>query len=270
MGKLHISVAAEEVARLGGIKITNSLLTGLLVLLTLIIFAFLVNSKKEKKDRGLFMIVESIIEGFYNFFENIAQDKAEKLFPLLFTFFIYIIIGNWIGLFPGIGSIGFYEEIGHGEIFVPLFRGPNADLNTTIALALISVGITQYLSIKTLGIKSYISRFINLTNPIKFFVGLLELISEFAKILSFSFRLFGNIFAGEVLLAVMVFLVPVLVPVPFLILEVFVGFIQALVFTMLTTIFIVVATEEHHEAEPRLDSEASSGASLSASLGEGV
>ena len=130
---------------------------------------------------------------------------------------------------------------------MPFFRGPNADLNTTLALALISVSITQYLSIKTLGIKNYIARFINLKNPIKFFVGILEIISEFAKILSFSFRLFGNIFAGEVLLAVMVFLIPVLVPVPFLALEVFVGFIQALVFTMLTTIFIVVATEGHHE-----------------------
>jgi F-type H+-transporting ATPase subunit a len=86
-----------------------------------------------------------------------------------------------------------------------------------------------------------------LKNPIKFFVGILDIISEFAKILSFSFRLFGNIFAGEVLISVMVFLIPVLVPVPFLILEVFIGFIQALVFTMLSTIFIVVATEAHQE-----------------------
>jgi F-type H+-transporting ATPase subunit a len=100
--------------------------------------------------------------------------------------------------------------------------------------------------VKALGIKAYISRFINFKNPINFFVGVLELVSEFAKVLSFSFRLFGNIFAGEVLLMVMVFLIPVVIPVPFLILEVFVGFIQALVFTMLTTIFVVVATE-HHE-----------------------
>ena len=172
---------------------------------------------------------------------------CNMLFPLLFTFFLFIIIGNWVGLLPGVGSVGFYEVTEHGEIFVPLFRGPNADLNMTLALSLISVSVTQYLSVKTLGIKAYLARFINFKNPIKFFVGILELVSEFAKVLSFSFRLFGNIFAGEVLLAVMVFLIPVIIPVPFLILEVFVGFIQALVFTMLTTIFVVVATEEHHE-----------------------
>jgi F-type H+-transporting ATPase subunit a len=188
-----------------------------------------------------------VTEVFYNFFKNITGDRVEKLFPLLFTFFLFIIFGNWIGLLPGVGSLGFWEHSDNGEIFVPLFRGPNADLNTTIALALISVSVTQYLSIKSLGLKNYVSRFINLKNPIKFFVGILEIISEIAKVLSFSFRLFGNIFAGEVLLIVMIFLIPLLVPVPFLILEVFVGFIQALVFTMLTAIFIVVATEEHHE-----------------------
>src|SRR3972149_2949743 len=160
-----------------------------------------------------------------------------------------IVMGNWIGLVPGVGSVGFYKATEHGREFIPLFRGPNADLNTTLALALISVGFTQYVSIKSHGFKGYIARFINIKNPINFFVGILELSSEFSKVLSFSFRLFGNIFAGEVLLAVMVFLIPILVPVPFLFLEVFVGFIQALVFTMLTAIFIVVASEVHHESE---------------------
>jgi F-type H+-transporting ATPase subunit a len=119
-------------------------------------------------------------------------------------------------------------------------------LSTTLALALISVVATQYLSVKALGAGGYISKFINIRNPINAFVGILELISEFAKLLSFSFRLFGNIFAGEVLLLVISFLVPIILPIPFLGLEIFVGFIQALVFTMLTTIFIVVATEKHH------------------------
>ncbi|KKQ54980.1 MAG: ATP synthase F0 subunit A, F-type H+-transporting ATPase subunit a, partial [Candidatus Woesebacteria bacterium GW2011_GWC1_38_13] len=104
----------------------------------------------------------------------------------------------------------------------------------------------QILSIKALGGKKYLGKFFNFKNPINGFVGILELISEFSKILSFSFRLFGNVFAGEVLLMVMMFLIPLIIPVPFLILEIFVGLIQALVFTMLTTIFIVVATEEHH------------------------
>lgn len=253
MDKLHISVAPEKIANIAGINITNSLLTSLIVMGILIFLAFKTRSQKpkgtKKRKNTLYIILEMIIEGFYNFFKNIAGDRVDQLFPLIFTFFLYIIIGNWIGLLPGVGSIGLYEITEHGKEFIPLFRGPNADLNTTVALALISVGFTQYMSIKAHGFKGYVSRFINVKNPINFFVGILELSSEFSKILSFSFRLFGNIFAGEVLLAVMVFLIPVIVPVPFLILEVFVGFIQALVFTMLTTIFIVVASEVHHESE---------------------
>lgn len=248
MKSLHISVAPEVIAHFGQLKITNSLLTSFIVMFFLIIFAFRVKTGSTKKRKStLYLVVELVIEKFYMFFKNIAGERTDTIFPLLITFFLFIIFGNWIGLFPGVGSIGFYEAGEHGEVFVPFFRGPNADLNTTFALALISVSVTQYLSIKTLGFKLYVSKFINIKNPIKFFVGVLELISEFAKILSFSFRLFGNIFAGEVLLSVMIFLIPILVPVPFLILEVFVGFIQALVFTMLTTIFIVIATEPSHE-----------------------
>ena len=201
----------------------------------------------SKKKSTLYLLMDMAIEKAYMFFKNIAGERTDVIFPLLMTFFLFIIFGNWIGLLPGVGSIGFYEITEHEKLLIPYLRGPNADLNTTFALALISVSVTQYLSVKTLGFKVYVSKFINIKNPIKFFVGILELISEFAKILSFSFRLFGNIFAGEVLLAVMIFLVPILVPVPFLILEVFVGFIQALVFTMLTTIFIVIATESSHE-----------------------
>jgi len=250
MGKLHISVAPEPIFHIGDFAVTNSLLTSLVVMVILLLIAWKVKSQTDnplKKRSSFFIVMEMAIEGLYNFFKNIAGDKVDKIFPLLMTFFLFIILGNWIGLLPGVGSVGFYEHGEHGDIFVPYFRSPNADLNTTLALALISVSVTQYLSITTLGIKTYIGRFINIKNPINFFVGILELISEFAKVLSFSFRLFGNIFAGEVLLAVMVFLIPLFVPVPFLALEVFVGFIQALVFTMLTTIFIVVATEEHHE-----------------------
>lgn len=249
MDKLHISVAAEEIAHLMGLSITNSLLTSIVVMFLLILIAFKVNSQKPNTEKirrtTLFLVFEMIIEGFYNFFKNIAGKRTDRLFPLLLTFFLFILFGNWIGLLPGIGSIGFFEHTDHGEVFIPLFRGPNADLNATLALALISVSMTQYLSVKTLGFKNYILRFVNFKNPIKFFVGILELVSEFAKVLSFSFRLFGNIFAGEVLLMVMIFLVPLFIPIPFLALEIFVGFVQALVFTMLTTIFVVVATEHH-------------------------
>jgi len=128
----------------------------------------------------------------------------------------------------------------HATKFVPLLRGPTADLNMTIALAIIAVIAMQYFGFKTLGVK-YSHRFINIKNPILGFVGFLEIISDLSKVISFAFRLFGNIFAGEVLLAVMAFLMPFIAPMPFLMLELFVGFIQALVFSTLTSVFINVA-----------------------------
>lgn len=129
--------------------------------------------------------------------------------------------------------------------FIPLFRAGTADLNTTLALALISVGLTQFIGFKYLGL-SYLTKFFNFKQgPIYTFVGILELVSEFAKILSFAFRLFGNVFAGEVLLAVIAFILPIIAPIPFLGLEIFVGFIQALVFAMLSLVFMGMATHAH-------------------------
>lgn len=244
---LHISVAAEPVLHIGGFAISNSLLTTFVVMIILFLLAASVQLAPVKKGiKKAPALLEILIGGFYNFLSPILGKRAESLFPILMTFFLFILISNWVGLLPGVGPIGIWEHGEHGDVLVPLFRGPNADLSTTLALALVSVITTQYLSIKALGAGGYISKYINFKNPINAFVGILELVSEFAKLLSFSFRLFGNIFAGEVLLLVISFLVPVILPVPFLGLEIFVGFIQALVFTMLTTIFIVVATEKHH------------------------
>lgn len=131
-------------------------------------------------------------------------------------------------------------------VFVPYFRAGTADLNTTIALAIISVVATQYFGLQALGI-SYLTKYFNFSSPINAFVGILELILETAKIMSFAFRLFGNIFAGEVLLAVMMFLVPVVVPMPFYGLEIFVGMIQGVVFAMLSLVFFNLATHGHGE-----------------------
>ena len=130
---------------------------------------------------------------------------------------------------------------------MPLLRGTTADLNTTLGLALISFLAIQYFGITTVGAVGYAKKFINLTNPINFFIGILELVSEFSKILSFAFRLFGNIFAGEVLLGVIAFLIPVLASFPFLLMEIFVGLVQALVFSMLTGVFISSAVQSHDE-----------------------
>lgn len=215
MSKLNISVAAEPVFHIGDFAVTNSLLTSLVVTGLLLIGAVIIFKRSGNGKNKMPLTVRVITEGFYNFFRQIAGEKADKLFPLLFTFFLFIILGNWIGLLPGVGTIGLWEYHAGERVLVPFLRSPNASLSTTIALALISVAAIQVLSVKALGFKKYLSKFINFKNPINFFVGILELISEFSKVLSFSFRLFGNVFAGEVLLLVMMFLIPVIVPVPF-------------------------------------------------------
>jgi len=137
------------------------------------------------------------------------------------------------------------EASSHEKKAVAFFRGANADINMTIALGLISVASVQFFGLKFAG-TNYLKKFFNFSSPIMFVVGLLEIISEFSKILSFGFRLFGNIFAGEVLISVISYLIPVVLPMPFIGLEIFVGFIQALVFSMLTLVFINMATEAHH------------------------
>lgn len=137
------------------------------------------------------------------------------------------------------------DEEEHHVAATPVLRGATADLNTTLALALFAVVMIQFYGLKELKL-GYLKKFINFNGPIDFFIGILEIISEISKIISFAFRLFGNIFAGEVLLVVIAFLVPVLASFPFLILEVFVGVVQALVFAMLTGVFINVATSHHH------------------------
>ncbi len=129
---------------------------------------------------------------------------------------------------------------------MPILRGNNADLNATLVLGIIAFVSIQYFGIKFLGFKEYIKKFINFSDPMSFIVGILETVSEFSKIISFAFRLFGNIFAGEVLITIIAFLIPIAATFPFLLLEIFVGMIQALVFSMLTTVFISIAIQKSH------------------------
>ena len=245
---MEISLAAEPVISFFGLTITNSLLATFILTCFFLLFSWRFSKIKlctVPKPKSLQNIIELIFEGLLSFFQSAAGEKTRTFFPLAATFFFFILFGNWIGLLPGFGSIGVWEVI-HGEkVLVPLLRGVTADLNTTLALAIVSVASLQYYGLKAMGVK-YIGKFINFSNPISFFVGILEIISEFAKILSFAFRLFGNIFAGEVLLVVMGFLMPFIAPLPFLGLELFVGLVQAIVFVMLTLVFLRVAVSYQH------------------------
>ncbi|OHA09473.1 MAG: ATP synthase F0 subunit A [Candidatus Sungbacteria bacterium RIFCSPLOWO2_01_FULL_59_16] len=246
---LEISIRAETIFSLFGLPVTNTLLMGWLVVLTLSALVFLFVRRPRIVPQGVQNVFEFAVEGVLGLMETAlgGRERAEKYFPLVATIFIFILVSNWFGIFPFLGSIGVFAP-GHGgePAFVPLFRSSASDINFTLALALISVLAIQAFGISAWGFVKHAGKYFTVKSPIQCAVGILEFISELAKILSFSFRLFGNIFAGEVLLIITGFLVPYVVPVPFLMLELFVGFVQALVFAMLTTVFLGIATASEH------------------------
>jgi F-type H+-transporting ATPase subunit a len=279
---LHISLSAEPIFHIGNFVITNSMFTSLIVSGLLILFAFIVNRslKQVTKPQGVQNFAEWIVESLFNLTYSVTGDmrKAGMFFPLVSTFFLFILLNNWFGLLPGVGSIVTKaveeeelleeqvepsvreeqtltdgeavvmapEEEAEHEASAPFLRPGTADLNTTIALGLIAMGAVQLFGYHYLKF-NYFKKFFNFSSPIMFYVGLLELISELSKIVSFAFRLFGNIFAGEVLLVVIGSLIGLIAPIPFYGLEVFVGFIQALVFSMLSLVLMNMATMSHDE-----------------------
>ena len=190
--------------------------------------------------------IEALVGSTYEYIAETLESRelARKYFPLIMTVFIFILSLNWLGLLPGVSSIGIYSEL-HGEQkLVPFLYPANTDLNITLAFALIAFFTIQFSGIAAIGAFKYAGKFINFSSPLAFAVGLIDLISEIARLISFSFRLFGNIFAGKTLLVVVIFFVPYFVPVPIMAFEVFVGFIQAFVFAILTLFFIKIATSE--------------------------
>jgi F-type H+-transporting ATPase subunit a len=245
------TLASETIFHLGSFEVRNTIITALMTMAVLTIVGLVLRRKKYALVPGGFQnTVEAVIGGMFDFFVPIVGDekKTRKFFPLVTTIFFFVLISNWMGLLPGFGSIGIWE-VHHGhEVLVPFLRSTFADVNMTLALAAISVVACQVFGFAMLGMKGYGGKFfINpFKDPIGSFVGILELMSEFSKMISFTFRLFGNIFAGEVLLLVITFLVPYIAPMPFYALEIFVGFIQALVFAFLTLVFLKIATTEHH------------------------
>lgn len=245
--KLAISIRPEYVLSVLGYPITNTLLTSVLVtiVLALIAVAFSreVNRPKSLLSRSLVTLLSVWLTRVDAVTHNRAMSK--RIFPLTATFFLFIFAANVLALLPGfLGS--FYVATKQARI--PLLRSPNTDLSTTLALALLSVGATQYYSLKAFGIKKYLGRFINFKSPLSAVIGFFELLSEATRLLSFSFRLFGNMFAGEVLLLICAFLLPYVIPLPFMVLELFVGFIQAFIFATLTVSFIAMSTQNTEPA----------------------
>jgi F-type H+-transporting ATPase subunit a len=230
----EISVATKQLFQVSGLAVTNTAFWTLIITMGVLFFLARVFSKAKIIPGKIQNFAEFVLESFLNFCDSItgARQKSLEIFPMAATFFVLIWCCNLMELIPGVGVF-------------PILRSPSSDLNFTLALALISICYINYAAFRKLGLFSYLGRFFNFKGPIEFFVGILEVVSEFSKVISLSMRLFGNLFAGEVLLIVTSSLFAYLMPLPFLALEVLVGLIQALVFATLTVVFYSIATLEH-------------------------
>lgn len=250
---IHVALAPEVLGTFLGLPITNTLVTAWAVMLLLIVIAFTVGRKVNLMPSKFQTILEWAFEYVYDYVAETLESKAlaTKFFPFLMTIFLFIFTSNLIEYFPGIGSVGFFKPIeGHLFEFFPLLRSVNTDLNVTLALAIISFITIEVTGFATIGMWKYIGKFIDVKHgAIGFAVGLVELIGEFARLISLSFRLFGNILAGEVLIIVATFFAPYFGPVPLMMFELFIGFLQAAIFALLTLFFIKLAITDAHAAE---------------------
>lgn len=242
-GGIHVVLKAEEVFNLAGFPITNSLLLTWITMAILLVFAYFFRNSLKMIPGKLQAGVEMLFQGVLDYMSETLEDEklARRFFPLIMTIFLFVFLANELAFLPGIGSILVND--------IPLFRAPSADLNMTLALAAISFFTIEITGVAVLGFFKYAGKYVNFKSPVDFVVGIIELLSNVGRLISFSFRLFGNIFAGEVMIAVAAFFLAYLLPVPLMAFEVFVGFIQAVVFAMLTLFFIKIAVAEPHGEE---------------------
>jgi F-type H+-transporting ATPase subunit a len=259
---------AVEIGRIGGLPITNSMVLSWIVALGLIIFAQVATRNMKQVPEGAQNFWEWMVESLHGFLEGIiGHHLVKKTFWFFATIFIFILFSNWVGLIPGLGTIGWGHQTEHGfAITEPLFRGVNADLNMTLAMSLVFFACWLVWALQENGPIGFLlhlfgpqgesTGFLKVLMIIVFFaVGFLEVFSILFRPVSLSFRLFGNIFAGENMLEAMARLIPGLgwaLPIPFYFMELLVGFVQALVFMLLTAVFtmLICQHEEGHEAEP--------------------
>ncbi|MFZ3057606.1 MAG: F0F1 ATP synthase subunit A [Minisyncoccales bacterium] len=233
---IHIALTGEPVFSFLGINFTNTFVISILIAAFIIAFFLFAFKKREIVPGKMQNFFEFILETVFSIFDGMTGDskKTEEIFPLAGTLFIFILLNNLLEVVPGLGIFTF-------------LRSPSSDIHFTLALAIFSMVFIHFTAIKKLGGIKYLKKYIKFESPIMFFVGALEAMGEITRTMSLGIRLFGNLFAGEILLMIISFMVPYLVPLPFLGLEIFVGFIQALVFSSLITVFYVTTTaaEEH-------------------------
>ena len=258
------SQKAEEIARHFGFPITNSMVVSWIVALGLILFAQVATRHMKQVPEGAQNFWEWLVESLYRFLEGIiGSHLVERTFWFFATIFIFILSANWVGLIPGVGTIGWGHQTSHGfKIDHPLFRGANADVNLTLAMALVFFVCWIVWALREIGPLGFLKELFapkgDTAGPLKvlmavvfFAAGCLEIVSILFRPVSLSFRLYGNIFAGENMLETMATMVPGLgwlLPIPFYFLELLVGLVQALVFMLLTAVFTLLICQ--HEERP--------------------
>ena len=256
-----IEISPSILFQWGFFPFANTLFASWLSIIVVLAIFIPASRKKAIVPKGLQNFVEWAVEQMLGFCEEIVgREWARRLFPFVATIFLFVLASNWAELIPGVDSLGTPGPGAHpvagifllgndSNNFTPWFRPASSDLNFTLALALISVVVTQIYGFRTLGPRAHLGKYLvnPFKNPIGAFVGILEAITETMRLISFSFRLFGNVFAGDVLLIILGTLVPALGATVFYPLELFVGFIQAFVFAALTLVFISLAITGHEE-----------------------
>jgi len=246
---IQVILAPERLGTLFGIAITNTLVTSWTVLIILIVVAILIGTRLKLTPSRFQLLFEWLVEFIYDYVAETLESRelARTFFPYLTTIFLFVFASNLLEFTPGVGSVGFFGASG---AFTPLFRSVNTDLNVTLMLAIVSFLTIEVTGVVVIGAWKYAGKFINVRHgAIPFVVGIIELLSELGRLISFSFRLFGNVFAGEVLILVITYFLPFVGPVPFMAFEIFVGFVQAAIFALLTLFFIKIAIMEPHGAE---------------------
>ena len=244
----EVHLAPEAVFHVGGFAVTNTLLSAWLTTIVVVLL-FGLGSRKAAIIPGRFQgIIEMFLEFLYNYVKGVAGERyAKTFFPILATIFIFVAFNAWMALLPIYPTVGFMAE-GHDTVTTHLLRSAGTDINMPLSIALVS-----FLFFEVWGFKvhrfGYLKEFFRGPNPLETFIGLIEFLSHFIRVISFTFRLFGNMLAGEIVLFMMTFLTVFMVPVLFYALELLVGGVQALIFMGLTLVFAVMAVATHGEHE---------------------
>ena len=269
-----VTLYAEPIGHIGSLTVTNSLFTSWIAVFIIIIISLVIRLRLRQIPKGIQNFFEMLFEGALSLCDQVTNDRkiTLKVFPLAITIFLFVLINNWIGILP-LGGFGLVETSSTGSAFIPFIRSGTADINTSLMLALVGVIGSNAFGILSIGVWKSFNKYVNLKAlgsiftkvrkdpmvlmiaPVTFFVGLLEIVSEIAKVASLSFRLFGNVFAGEVLLAAMSALLAYGLPLPFIFLEIFVGVIQAFIFAILVVVYFTLAAQDHDEHEEHAHAE---------------